>query len=236
MLIGRLHVFEDLLPYICTFAGCREELRQFPSRRAWAEHEHQEHRSYVIWMCPECPEECSSIAAWSRHVEETHGRKFAALQTSSAVDAACRRKQQPFSDERCFLCKEELAKSERNIRTYVGRHMEEIALMALPKEYQEDSDAPADSDDDASAEMQGKAGPSELEFKCPFRNCELGYCSKWKLDSHILTHYKGRIVCGFCLGYLAPTSFNRADVFQRHLESVHGAGSSSSCGDKRYST
>jgi hypothetical protein len=39
-----------------------------------------------------------------------------------------------------------------------------------------------------------------------------------------LTHYKGTMVCGFCpgSGSSAEKSFNRADVFKRHLTSVHG--------------
>jgi hypothetical protein len=40
-----------------------------------------------------------------------------------------------------------------------------------------------------------------------------------------LTHYKGTMVCGFCpgSGSTAEKSFNRADVFKRHLTSVHAA-------------
>jgi hypothetical protein len=39
-----------------------------------------------------------------------------------------------------------------------------------------------------------------------------------------LTHYKGTMVCGFCpgSGSADEKSFNRADVFKRHLTSVHG--------------
>lgn len=39
-----------------------------------------------------------------------------------------------------------------------------------------------------------------------------------------MTHYKGTMVCGFCpgSGSAAEKSFNRADVFKRHLTAVHG--------------
>src|SRR5258706_13503458 len=46
---------------------------------------------------------------------------------------------------------------------------------------------------------------------------------KIRKTRHTLTHYKGTMVCGFCpgSGSAAEKSFNRADVFKRHLTSVH---------------
>jgi hypothetical protein len=67
--------------------------------------------------------------------------------------------------------------------------------------------------------------PSEQPEKCPILNCEYnqkGFAHKYGKNRH--THYKGTIVCGFCPGSGSPAekSFNRADVFKRHLTSVHG--------------
>jgi hypothetical protein len=63
--------------------------------------------------------------------------------------------------------------------------------------------------------------------KCPISNCEYnqkGFARKYDKNRHTLTHYKGTMVCGFCpgSGSAAEKSFNRADVFKRHLTSVHG--------------
>jgi len=63
--------------------------------------------------------------------------------------------------------------------------------------------------------------------KCPITACEYhlkGFARKYDKDRHTLTHYKGTMVCGFCpgSGSAAERSFNRADVFKRHLISVHG--------------
>lgn len=51
-----------------------------------------------------------------------------------------------------------------------------------------------------------------------------GFARKYDKNRHTLTHYKGTMVCGFCPGSGSPAekSFNRADVFKRHLTSVHG--------------
>jgi len=67
----------------------------------------------------------------------------------------------------------------------------------------------------------------ERPEKCPIVNCEWhirGFARKYDKNRHTLTHYKGTAICGFCPGSGSPAekSFNRADVFKRHLTSVHG--------------
>ncbi|KAH7326693.1 hypothetical protein B0I35DRAFT_475313 [Stachybotrys elegans] len=85
----------------------------------------------------------------------------------------------------------------------------------------------------------------ERPEKCPIESCEYhtkGFARKYDKNRHALTHYKGTMVCPFCpgTGTAYEKSFNRADVFKRHLTSVHnveqtppnsrkpGAGGSSS--------
>lgn len=68
---------------------------------------------------------------------------------------------------------------------------------------------------------------NERPEKCPIQTCEYhikGFARKYDKNRHTLTHYKGTMVCGFCpgSGSASEKSFNRADVFKRHLTSVHG--------------
>ncbi|KAK0870015.1 hypothetical protein LTR87_013481 [Friedmanniomyces endolithicus] len=68
---------------------------------------------------------------------------------------------------------------------------------------------------------------NERPEKCPIPTCDYhtkGFARKYDKSRHTLTHYKGTMVCGFCpgSGSAAEKSFNRADVFKRHLTSVHG--------------
>lgn len=68
---------------------------------------------------------------------------------------------------------------------------------------------------------------NERPEKCPIMTCEYhvkGFARKYDKNRHTLTHYKGTMVCGFCSGSgsAAEKSFNRADVFKRHLTTVHG--------------
>ncbi|KXH60698.1 hypothetical protein CSAL01_13237 [Colletotrichum salicis] len=68
---------------------------------------------------------------------------------------------------------------------------------------------------------------TERPEKCPIVTCDYhvkGFARKYDKNRHTLTHYKGTMVCGFCpgSGSAAEKSFNRADVFKRHLTAVHG--------------
>ena len=68
---------------------------------------------------------------------------------------------------------------------------------------------------------------NERPEKCPIPSCEYskkGFARKYDKNRHTLTHYKGTMVCGFCpgSGSSQEKSFNRADVFKRHLTTVHG--------------
>lgn len=67
---------------------------------------------------------------------------------------------------------------------------------------------------------------NERPEKCPIQTCDYhikGFARKYDKNRHTLTHYKGTMVCGFCPGSGSSheKSFNRADVFKRHLTSVH---------------
>jgi uncharacterized C2H2 Zn-finger protein len=63
--------------------------------------------------------------------------------------------------------------------------------------------------------------------KCPIQTCDYhtkGFARKYDKNRHTLTHYKGIMICGFCPASCSAAAkfFNRADVFKRHLTSVHG--------------
>jgi hypothetical protein len=66
----------------------------------------------------------------------------------------------------------------------------------------------------------------ERPEKCPIESCEYhtkGFARKYDKNRHALTHYKGTMACPFCpgVGTAYEKTFNRADVFKRHLTSVH---------------
>ena len=317
-----MHIFADLQPYICTFADCEDELAQFPNRAAWAEHEFSQHRITQSWSCPECPQAFTSISGWQSHIQHRHCLVFSGPNLNVAKDMAYKTEATRVEDAECPLCRTVVGKPRRAFVKHVARHMEEIALMALPRNVEDDSEEgsvstdrtspegsrtnfhakPCLEADEIAEEAEARSGttspylhtasyqpypqdlnarrfsiasstsrnslnnpesndynlfddddtertrcphpdcgrpfkdlkahmlthPSETREKCPITTCayhQKGFAHKYDKNRHTLTHYKGIMVCGFCpgSGSASEKSFNRADVFKRHLTAVHGA-------------
>ncbi|RDW79285.1 uncharacterized protein DSM5745_06137 [Aspergillus mulundensis] len=69
---------------------------------------------------------------------------------------------------------------------------------------------------------------SERPEQCPIVTCNYharGFARKYDKRRHLLTHYGGSMMCGFCPDSVPDVSksFDRADVFKRHLVAKHGA-------------
>ena len=152
-------MFADLRPYICTFSECKDELAQFTTRAAWADHEFTEHRILRMWRCPECSESLTSASNWEHHLREMHQRVFVGPQLHSAKNIAYETRSRPIEDEECPLCRIVLGKPRRAFIKHVGRHMEEIALMALPPSTAEDSDESSVSTDQKSLASENNSDP-----------------------------------------------------------------------------
>ncbi len=135
-----MHVFSDLMPYICTFDECQHKLRCFQSRSTWADHEFKEHRFDRYWACPECSARSCSTLDWEHHLNDVHNQKFSGPNLVSARNTACRISPKRAEEEQCPLCRVVLGKPRRAFVKHVSRHMEDIALMALPSNAEEDSE------------------------------------------------------------------------------------------------
>lgn len=190
---SRMHVFADIRPYICTFPSCRDVLNTFPTRQFWAEHEFSKHRIDVSWICPECQGEYHSTKALEHHLAESHGCVFTRSKFSMLVNTAHRSRQKPIKDQKCPLCIAAPGTTRRAFVSHLARHMEEIALLALPRETEDDSghDAGDDARDDQGGNLastfhnnattsqmtQGDAilidflgGPTAPELQCIINN------------------------------------------------------------------
>ena len=154
-----MHVFSDLQPYICTFPDCPNELAQFPSRAAWAEHEFSQHRILQSWKCPECHEKYASDSDWEHHVHMQHKLKLAGKDLQIAKNMALVvEKAMRVDGEACPLCHTVLYEARRGYVKHVGTHMEEIALITLPRDIDEDEDqAHEQSDGDSVADFPSGA-------------------------------------------------------------------------------
>lgn len=171
-------MFRDLKPYVCTFQGC--DMMMFRSRNEWFSHELQNHRRE--WVCQYCQHASFPMAtAFSDHIRSSHpamlaGTQLEALlmQSEEAVDTisalAC-----PLCDEWETNTMARHTKQESTIKTlhdgdlvdaygtrkqfrrHLGRHMEQLALFALPMTEIDDADndsTDAGDDDDPLEELE----------------------------------------------------------------------------------
>jgi hypothetical protein len=142
----KMHVFSDLSAYICTFEDCTKMLHTYPSRKLWAEHEFNEHRCRNFFQCRDCWETFTIEREFTQHFVQKHlCGSLNHTQLLSTLLAAKQSTPEPIASQRCPLCQVEGWGSQRSFVTHVGRHLEEIALSALPRDV--DSDSEAESDD-----------------------------------------------------------------------------------------
>ncbi|KAH7351162.1 hypothetical protein BKA65DRAFT_593972 [Rhexocercosporidium sp. MPI-PUGE-AT-0058] len=130
----RRHVFADLKPYLCTFPGCKDEFKTFATRKLWEEHEFGQHRMNNHWACSTCQHKSKSPELWRAHLVQAH--TFPLSDGQYVLDARLVEVHEPIPIESlsCPLCLEIPGKSQRHFATHVGKHMEIIALAALPRD------------------------------------------------------------------------------------------------------
>lgn len=85
--------------------------------------------------------ESSSPELWKDHLQTNHECLIPLSQLQAVAATAKKRKDSSVEQEGCPLCLACPGASRRKFTTHVGRHMEEIALMALPRETDEGSDS-----------------------------------------------------------------------------------------------
>ncbi|PVH68986.1 hypothetical protein DL98DRAFT_578562 [Cadophora sp. DSE1049] len=162
------HVFRDLKPYVCTSEEC--DMIMFPSRTEWFTHELDHMKE---WRCPLCQQDqFASQAAFSAHLTSTHAipsndSQHQALLGHSKIPV------DKIPHTACKLCDEwessllsgkmkrlsvtpgthELPYGTvKQFRRHLGRHMEQLALFALPRET---------LDEDAESEVASLEGGEE---------------------------------------------------------------------------
>ena len=120
------HVLRDLQPYVCTFSGCSLQDHFFPSRNAWFLHETQDHR--CVWHCNiEGHGIYKTQELFMDHMLQSHGTKLSWEQMANL--APLFRRSDRSSSGKCNLC----FRKSKSLCDHVARHLERIALFALPR-------------------------------------------------------------------------------------------------------
>lgn len=145
------HVFTDLQPYICLHQECVSADETFARRHSWIEHE--AHFHLKIWKCNlGCNQKFSSENGMRDHFAEVHGFKD---HTDAHLLALSIQVQHETPRQlSCPFCHDKIG-SLRRYHKHVARHLEQLALFAIPRDSLEDEDIDNDVEDDGS-ERQGR--------------------------------------------------------------------------------
>lgn len=113
----------------------------FATRKKWANHEFEEHRVERFWRCQECSAELPSLEDWRNHISKAHPNAVPS-RSRLGVSAQLAEGSRPTDvvDMSCPLCLKKTGPSRRAFATHVGKHMEQLALAALPKGWSDESE------------------------------------------------------------------------------------------------
>ncbi|KAF2638985.1 hypothetical protein P280DRAFT_528457 [Massarina eburnea CBS 473.64] len=129
----KVHVLQDLQPYVCTYAECATPDQLFQSRRQWVEHE-ASHRK--AWRCPEHPEAVFKAAeGLGEHLRQQHGDSFPKSQLESIIKVS---ETSTIDLRSCPICG--LHVESNHIGNHIANHLERIAAFALPTISHDDED------------------------------------------------------------------------------------------------
>lgn len=137
-----MHVFADLRPYICTYKDCKLDRTTFPSRELWERHEWQQHRSRQASQCQTCNTTFDLAQDYLTHMERQH-------HGTQPTDAAHREVLllagvvsvvEDVRNQLCHICTRTGFETKRGFDSHVARHMEELALIAIPRDVDSDNE------------------------------------------------------------------------------------------------
>ena len=137
-------MYRDLQPYMCTFNSCSMADNMFERRSQWFNHELQIHRRE--WCCNEDHHEAfQDKDLFIEHLRHTHSE----LNLPTDLESVISLFERPVSTSTtsCPFCKNDETKglSMKNLEKHLARHMEMLALFALPRSHGLDEETLVDS-------------------------------------------------------------------------------------------
>jgi len=150
-------VFRDLKSYVCTFVDCDAEL--FSSQHEWFLHENQKHRrEWTCHFCKHRPFRASS--ALKNHILAKHSKNGPKDELPDIVANSEEPINRPAASD-CPLCddwEKSFAQSQHGdlskLRKHLGRHMEQLALFALPRAEPDEDNEEEQEEEELSEKSQ----------------------------------------------------------------------------------
>ncbi|RKL03360.1 hypothetical protein BFJ70_g17278 [Fusarium oxysporum] len=161
----KLHVLQDIRPYICTYANCPEPSQLFKSKRHWIKHEAAVHRRH--WRCPSHPPMFyASSDGLKAHLSLSHSGMYKQSQINDIVELCVFEMAE--DREFCPMCLQN-APFRQGLTHHLATHLEQIALSTLPVDRAMENSDDADSVLEQLAalfdESDGMSGSSETQIR-----------------------------------------------------------------------
>lgn len=156
----RDHVFSDLQAYSCIYGTCDSSRTTFSTRRSWTAHIFS-HDIVREWKCFCSAASFTEKSQFISHVLSDHLPGTADGHRDIVEEMASRFERitsTEHSDKliHCPCCNAIIESSKTKYGRHVGRHLEDIALLALPSQYEtiDEVEAREYSDDDEDSSQQ----------------------------------------------------------------------------------
>jgi hypothetical protein len=161
----KVHVLQDIRPYICTYPNCPEPSQLFKSKRHWVEHEAAVHRQH--WRCPSHPHVFyASSDGLKAHLHLSHSGMYNQSQINDIVELCVFEMAE--DREFCPICFQS-APFRQGLTHHLATHLEQIALSTLHIAWAAETSNDADSVLEQLAvlfdESEGMSGSSETQIR-----------------------------------------------------------------------
>ena len=199
---------EDLQPYVCTHQNCDLGDQFFSNRDEWYEHDSQYHR--ITWFCnTENHPDYDNQRDFINHMRKDHDTMFDEsrfVKVQAMFQQPSRR-----ADGTCNLCMREC----RKLKYHVSRHLQQMALFALPRvnetagsgeaehrtvsskhSAKDTCDEEDDDDDYRSSEASSKAHNDEVKQERdshPFNPQDDGVVTSWQSGLQMLVGHSNLV-------------------------------------------
>ena len=140
-------------------------------------------------------------------------------------------KARPIENEKCLLCQETPAQNRRAFITHVGRHLEEMALVVLPRDTEDDSAGLSDLSSQGSDAIKHFVSRKDIQVdgemkqlgsmhfvRCP--HCPSLFPSNSTFKRHLLSAHTRPFTCIF-QRYGCNATFGSKSEWKRHINVQH---------------
>jgi len=200
---------------MCTKKNCETADRIYQSRHEWFHHELQVHRKW--WKCIDnCGQPFQSQDELRAHLLQHHSDIANELRIDDLL-RTCERQHNITENEKveCPLCHDDVSSLSR-LRRHLGKHLEELALFALPSRVNDDGDATAEENSDLrSLSSEADVGDSLDSLSDDERHAEASE-HDIAVDNPASSHSQTPTALGLCAPILQMTEeeyFSRLSIF-----------------------